>query len=114
MFAMIFLRNDVAAPSEVKQADRFASIQPIRTNKVTIQDYTFSPTVVAIKKGASVIWTNLDATSHSISGTGAMADMQSTPLAAGSTFSYSFDEPGEYIYRCREHSNMFGKIIVTD
>lgn len=112
----LFLRNDSAsAPApQAEKVDRFASVQPIRTNKVVIQNYTFSPTVITIKKGTSVIWTNLDITSHSIIGDSTAANIQSGALSEGGTFSYSFDEPGEYIYHCGEHSNTSGKIIVTD
>ena len=116
LVVVLFLRNDSAsAPApQAEKVDRFASVQPVRTNKVVIQNYTFSPTVITIEKGTSVIWTNLDITSHSIIGDSTAANIQSGALSEGGTFSYSFDEPGEYIYHCGEHSNTFGKIIVTN
>jgi plastocyanin len=40
--------------------------------------------------------------------------LASINISAGDSFSFTFDEPGEYLYRCTIHANMTGRIIVTE
>lgn len=68
---------------------------------VTIKDLTLDPQTVTIKAGQSVTWTNEDHRTHQImSGAPPVMtdDFMSPVLQKGDSWSYTFDQPGEYAY----------------
>jgi len=75
---------------------------------VTIQNFSFNPAEMSIKKGSTVTWTNQDAMPHRISGSG----FQSNTLNKGQSFSFTFDTAGTFDYICSIHPSMKGRIIV--
>jgi plastocyanin len=77
---------------------------------VSISNFAFSPVELAIKRGATVTWTNADSVAHTVtSDTGAF---DSGALEPGSTFIFTFSMPGTYSYHCSIHPMMTAKIIV--
>ena len=81
-------------------------------------DCTFVPTEVTINIGDTVVWTNSDAATHTVT-SGDIAD----PSAWGEIFDsglpkpdvlyeYTFDTAGEYPYLCQLHPWMIGRVIV--
>ncbi len=83
------------------------------SEKVAIQNFTFSPTTLTVKKGATVTWTNDDTVQHTVtidSGTGP----HSQPLNKGDTYTYTFSAVGTYKYHCSFHSNMTASVTVTE
>ncbi len=69
--------------------------------------------------GTTVVWTNDDAIAHTVTsgtsdGSRGSADgiFDSGFMNTGDTFSYTFDEPGEFPYFCLPHPWMIGKVIV--
>ncbi len=82
-----------------------------KTYHVAIQNFAFSPSTLNIKKGDTVIWTNMDSAPHTVtSDTG--KELSSAKLSKGQTFSYTFDEEGTYAYHCAVHPMMKGTIVV--
>lgn len=85
----------------------------VSTNQVAIENFTFTPASITIKKGTSVTWTNKDATQHSVIG-----DTGNGPsgglLAQGKTYSFTFNEAGTFSYHCGPHPNMTGKVTVIE
>jgi amicyanin len=77
---------------------------------ITIQNFSFNPGELNIKKGDTVTWTNQDAMFHRISGTG----FQSDPFNKGQSFSFTFNTAGTFDYICSIHPFMKGKIIVSN
>jgi plastocyanin len=78
---------------------------------VEISGFAFNPATITILKGTTVVWTQNDRVSHSVtiaSGTG----FDSGLLGQGQTFSYTFNEAGTFNYGCSIHPSMSGKIIV--
>ncbi|MBI5959460.1 MAG: cupredoxin domain-containing protein [Chloroflexi bacterium] len=77
---------------------------------------TFQPQQIEVTVGTTVIWTNQDADTHTVTAgprenpTGLFS---SGDIAAGGTFSFTFTEPGTYVYHCAPHSGMDGTVIVT-
>jgi plastocyanin len=66
---------------------------------VVIKDFKFDPTEVTIKVGDSVTWENEDRRSHQImSGAPPVMteDFVSPNLASGDSWTYTFEEAGEY------------------
>lgn len=79
-------------------------------NTVSIVDFMrFSPEVLTVKAGTTVTWANHDGSNHII----LMGNVRSQRLKHDSSFTYTFDKPGEYTYICAIHGDkMSGKIIV--
>lgn len=83
---------------------------------VDIANFAFVPTRITISAGTEVVFTNSDAAPHTAT---AGTDAQPTPevfdsglLQPGGTFSFVFEEPGEYAYFCERHPPMTGTIVV--
>ncbi|MFA6475688.1 MAG: cupredoxin family copper-binding protein [Patescibacteria group bacterium] len=80
----------------------------VSTNTVNIQNLTFSPTTLTVQKGTTVTWTNNDSAPHQIK-----ADaFNSSQLAKGQSFSFTFNTVGTFDYSCSIHPSMLGKIVV--
>lgn len=106
---------DATAPSPPSNADKHAKITgtPVATNQVSIQDYAFTPRIISIARGTTVIWTNNDTVMH-----GVVFDdhgfASSGMLNQGASFSFAFDKVGQYTYHGGVYPNAVGKVIVTD
>lgn len=86
-------------------------------NYVSIMGYSFLPQTLTIKKGQAVTWVNMDMVIHTVeSGTHDAPQklFDSGTLEHMEGFSYTFSEPGAYVYHCDPHPYMEGKIVVTD
>lgn len=75
---------------------------------VVIENFSFNPTVITIKAGDQIRWTNKDSVVHTATGD----SFDTGPLAEGESKVVTFSTPGEYSYICTPHPNMKGKIIV--
>jgi plastocyanin len=82
-------------------------------DKVSIQNMSFSPDSITVKKGTTVTWTNNDSTTHTVT-----ADSGSGPksgnLASSDTYNFTFNTTGTFNYHCSIHPSMTGKVTVTD
>lgn len=96
---------------------------------ITVEHVAFSPASVEVDAGTTVTWTNRDdEVVHTVTsglpgdkgvpgldnGTPAQPDgaFDGEIDGAGATFSFTFDEAGEYAYFCRVHQSMTGEIVV--
>lgn len=71
----------------------------------------YSVNVLTIKAGTAVTWTNDDpGMMHTVTSVDGLFD--SGFLHEGDTWSYTFDEPGEFEYFCAPHPWMRAKIVV--
>ncbi|MGI8774651.1 MAG: cupredoxin domain-containing protein [Actinomycetota bacterium] len=88
-------------------------------------DTNFIPRTITVEAGATVNWEQTGDQPHSV--TAADGSFDSSPkcgpidsdkcLGMGDTFSYAFDEPGEFTYYCRVHglpdgTGMVGTVVV--
>ncbi len=78
---------------------------------VDISGFAFSPAELTVAKGTSVTWTNKDSAAHTVTSTSGAFDSGS--LSNGGSWTFTFNTPGTYDYRCSFHGSMNGKIIVT-
>ena len=82
------------------------------TMHVTIQNFAFSPQTITVAPGTTVIWTNKDSVSHTVtSDTGAWPD--SGNLATNQTFSHTFTKAGTFPYHCAVHPSMTARVTVS-
>lgn len=73
----------------------------------------YSVNVLTISVGTTVTWTNADpGMAHTV--TSVDGSFDSGFLKEGDTWSYTFDQPGEFEYFCLPHPWMRAKVIVTD
>ena len=73
---------------------------------------SYSPNPIEVKVGETVTWVNDDSTIHTATSNDGSFD--SDILRRGQSFSYTFDEEGEYPYFCTLHPKMVGKVVVTE
>lgn len=78
----------------------------------------FDPDVITVAPGTTVEWKNNDKVSHTVTSgnpsdnqTGTVFD--SSLIAAGKDFSFTFNNPGTFNYFCQVHPWMTGKVIVS-
>jgi plastocyanin len=79
--------------------------------RVKIDNFTFSPEVLTIKRGTKVTFENHDDIPHTIVGVG--GKFRSKPLDSDDKFSFTFDTAGDFAYFCGLHPHMKGKIVVS-
>lgn len=80
------------------------------TNEVFIEMNSFSPSSLTISAGTTVVWTNKDAVTHTVTSDNGTFD--SGDMGKNTTFSNTFSTVGTFRYHCRIHSGMKGTIIV--
>ncbi|MFA6269351.1 MAG: plastocyanin/azurin family copper-binding protein [archaeon] len=85
--------------------------QEVQTYNIQIKNFAFSPQTLSIRVGDTVVWTNYDITSHTIT-SDVGNELASNVLLQGSPFSHTFTVPGVYNYHCSVHSSMTGAITV--
>ena len=81
---------------------------------IEMSGFAFSKTALETTKGTAVTWTNKDGTTHTVSsGTPPTKDGKfDGQVAAGTTFSFTFNEAGTFKYFCAIHNSMTGTITV--
>ena len=84
-----------AEPSAPAEGEEAAPAEPEAASEaaVDITASAFDPEDVTIKAGGTVTWTNADTRKHVIAGP---RRLFSETIAAGDTFSFTFEEAGEY------------------
>lgn len=75
---------------------------------IDIQNLTFEPATITVKKGSTVTWFNKDSVSHQIKS----SFFNSAAFNPGQSVSYTFLTAGTYTYSCAIHPSMTGTIIV--
>jgi plastocyanin len=83
------------------------------SSSVSIANMSYSPSSLTVKKGTTVTWTNNDDVAHTVTADSGNA-FDSGNMDKGKNFSHTFDTAGTFAYHCTYHSNMHGKVIVTD
>lgn len=77
--------------------------------EITIQNFSFTG-ATDVSVGTTVIVKNEDGVTHTWTSTD--GTFNSGAIAGGSSFEFTFDEPGEYSYFCSIHTQMTGTLTV--
>lgn len=86
--------------------------QKFQTTKVEIKGFTFTPSIIEVKKGTTVTFTNFDSVGHTVTADDGSFD---TPtFKDGTSQPITFDKVGTFSYYCRPHPYMKGKVIVAE
>ncbi len=83
-----------------------------KTVTVEMKDDVFSPQIIAINPGDTVLWKNVGKHNHTSTGLDQPLLWDSGNLAPGKTYSRTFNEVGKYDYHCSIHPNMKGQVVV--
>ena len=77
-------------------------------NTVNIQNFSFQPSNIIVKKGETVTWVNKDSATHNIKGD----NFTSGSLGNGATYKNTFNVTGVFNYICSVHPSMKGTVTV--
>ena len=80
------------------------------THYIDIVNFAFSPSSITINVGDTIIWTNNDAASHTVTSDDGL--FNSGGISQSSTWSYTFNSSGTFGYHCAPHPGMTGTVIV--
>jgi plastocyanin len=78
---------------------------------VTIENLQFSPRVLTIRRGDSVVWLNKDIFPHTATADAKSFDSQA--IAANSSWTYKADHAGSFSYGCSYHPTMRATLVVN-
>ena len=98
LVGFLYLNKQKAEPASPK-----ATPQVVTVASVSITKNGFVPATIQIKKGSQVTWTNNDTSPHQVitdphpSHTN-LKGLDSDPLAAGESFTFTFEKTGTYGY----------------
>jgi plastocyanin len=86
--------------------------EAVRSGKVEIADFAYSPQTVTVAAGGKVTWRNEDADDHTVTLDDGSFD--SGDIAEGKLKSESFKSPGTFTYHCEIHPEMTGTVEVVE
>lgn len=78
---------------------------------IEIIGFEFTPSEIRVKVGDTVVWTNMDSSSHTVT-SDYDEELDSGYLRKGETYAHIFIETGTFEYHCIPHPYMKGKVIV--
>jgi plastocyanin len=104
-----FLAVEAGAPL-VKEKPKPPPGSPSSDGSVSIANFAFDPSNLEVQAGTNVVWSNDDPAPHTVT---ALDDaFDSDIIDEGGSFSFTFDKPGKYEYRCNVHPDMKGTVNV--
>jgi|SRR5215204_3404608 len=99
----------VSASGAHKHPTAKAQKHPTRT--VLIQNFSFKPAHITIKRGTKVRWINKDSTAHTATANNGRS-FDSGRLGKGKRYTHTFKSAGKKPYHCEIHSDMRGSVVV--
>jgi plastocyanin len=92
-----------------KHPTAMAQKHPTRT--VSIQNFSFKPAHITIKRGTKVRWINKDSTTHTVTAN-KKGSFDSGRLGPGKSYTHTFKSAGKKRYHCNIHPDMRGSVVV--
>ena len=89
---------------------RAATAREAPPSQIRIENFVFDPATIEVPIGATVTWVNRDEELHAV--TSAEGLFASPGIDTDEQFSFRFDKPGTYEYRCALHPHMHGTVVV--
>lgn len=114
--ALLVAHNHSNSNKTGTAGDKNLTATPIKTSKdrVSITNFSFSPANITVKKGATVVWTNKDSAAHTVTEMDDQSGPDSTNLANGKSYSFTYNTVGTFKYHCSIHPDMTGTVTVTE
>ena len=92
-----------------KHPTAMAQKHPTRT--VSIQNFSFKPAHITIKRGTKVRWINKDSMPHTATANNGRS-FDSGRLGKGQRYTHTFKSAGKKRYHCKIHPDMRGSVLV--
>jgi plastocyanin len=77
---------------------------------VGVRDDYFEQPTITVTRGTTVRWTNYGQHMHTVTAENNM--FASQDLRPGEAYSYTFNQPGNFVYYCAHHPQMRGEVVV--
>jgi plastocyanin len=87
-----------------------ADSPPRPSQRVTIDNFTFTPAELTVPVGTTVVWVNHDDVPHTVVSTS--REFTSPALDTDGQYVHAFTAPGTYAYVCGIHPHMTAKVVV--
>jgi len=111
--------------TETPQSNSTGTGSQPQTYDISIKNLAFNPSMLTINVGDTVVWTNEDGATHTVTSdsgseldSGTLAGKSSggyyTPPSAGGTYSHTFTTAGTFAYHCNIHPSMMKGTIVVE
>jgi plastocyanin len=81
------------------------------TRTVLIQNFSFKPAHITIKRGTKVRWINKDSTAHTATANNGRS-FDSGRLGKGKSYTHTFKSVGKKPYHCEIHPDMRASLVV--
>jgi plastocyanin len=78
--------------------------------EVKIDNFTFAPTTLVVRKGTQITWTNRDDIPHTVVENNKL--FKSHVLDTNEKFTFTPTQPGTYKYYCSIHPKMTAEVVV--
>ena len=88
-----------------------AKAQKHPTRTISIQDFSFKPANITIKRGTKVRWINKDSAAHTTTANNGRS-FDSGRLGKGQRYSHTFKSAGKKSYHCKIHPEMRASVVV--
>jgi plastocyanin len=88
-----------------------AKAQKHPTRTVSIQNFSFKPAHITIKRGTTVRWINKDSTAHTVTAN-KKRSFYSGRLGKGQRYTHTFKRAGKQRYHCKIHPDMRANVVV--
>jgi plastocyanin len=88
-----------------------AKSQKHPTRTVLIQNFSFKPANITIKRGTKVRWINKDSTAHTATANNGRS-FDSGRLRPGKSYTHTFKRAGKKPYHCEIHPDMRASVLV--
>jgi plastocyanin len=88
-----------------------AKAQKHPTRTVLIQNFSFKPANITIKRGTKVRWINKDSTAHTATANNGRS-FDSGRLRPGKSYTHTFKRAGKKPYHCEIHPDMRASVLV--
>lgn len=106
---------------DAAQLKNFVDLRDQKNVTINLKAVRYNPNQIIISPGTMVTWVNQDVFEHFVNSDphpshNAYLKLNSLDIPPQKTFSFIFDEPGEYAFHCSAHvpQNMYGTILVQD
>jgi len=103
--------NESADVDESSDEDDSEQSTDSESETILILNFKGNPSELEVKAGTTVIWENADVYGHVI---GIFKVIEGPMLKKGETWSYIFNEPGNYTWMSMGHPKTNGNVIVTE
>ncbi|MBA2862012.1 cupredoxin family copper-binding protein [Methanococcus maripaludis] len=107
IFTIIFAGCQMESP-----VDTSTNFEAQNEATVLIEDFSYKPSSITVRVGATVIWIQKDSVRHSVTSNEGVFD--SGLLSKGISWNYTFNEAGTYDYYCIPHPYMKGTVEVVE